>query len=260
MDKITRPRQAARRMSRSLSSSPLDLDDHETDEESLPSSARSNELGDESGGSDSEDDGTVQTLISREPDPNATRRSSRAAAQKPVNYSCKYHPQDFALPGHQHKVQVLKRQQHRQGRSHNARSQERNNDADEDRADNEDDEFWVSNHNVTLREVAAVEVVSGVSRASQEVEGRRQSDRYSINAMQTNHHDTETSRGHGEVPDSDGDPLEDFHAAMQVQFEEHSQTDDLPSTEPNGPLQPDEPNIDEFIDYGPTGRVYISME
>lgn len=46
----------------------------------------------------------IAPLSQRKPDPRASRRSKRSEAQKPVNYSKKYHPQDYGLPGHRHRA------------------------------------------------------------------------------------------------------------------------------------------------------------
>lgn len=60
--------------------------------------------GDDEISSDSPDHRVVATLTQREPDPRASRHSSRAEAKKPVNYSRKIHPQDYGLPGYRHRA------------------------------------------------------------------------------------------------------------------------------------------------------------
>lgn len=100
MDKVTRPSWAARRASGSRSAS---ISAGETSDDSLPSSAKA---------SDGESqDSEVEILPARTPDPRATRRSKRAEANKAVDYSRKHHPQDYALPGYQHKARLLRRAQ-----------------------------------------------------------------------------------------------------------------------------------------------------
>lgn len=98
-----RPKRAAKRRS----TSELPEDDAETDEESLPTSARDSDASSESHNNESSDE-EVET-IERIPDPRATRHSGRSAAQKTVDYSSKHHPQDHSLPGHQHKARARKR-------------------------------------------------------------------------------------------------------------------------------------------------------
>lgn len=43
------------------------------------------------------------------PDPKATRRSTREEARKHHDYSAKRHPQDYGIPGHQHKARKADR-------------------------------------------------------------------------------------------------------------------------------------------------------
>lgn len=85
-------------------------DDAETDEESLPSSAKSQDesSGDEDSDSDSSEE--EKEPAQRQPDPKATRHSKRSATSKAVSYSTKHHPQDASLPGYQHKARKLKEQ------------------------------------------------------------------------------------------------------------------------------------------------------
>lgn len=80
MDEVTRPKRTAKRMGQSLSP----VNDSETEEESLPSSAVRSDSGLQSD-SRSDEEGE-KTLIDRQPDPRATRHSSRTAAHKLVNY------------------------------------------------------------------------------------------------------------------------------------------------------------------------------
>lgn len=103
MDDVTRPKRAARQRSGSA----IRDNEVETDEESLPSSARDAD-------SDQEDEGPESSCeldlpTQREPDPRASRHSGRKAAQKAVNYSTKHHPQDYGLPGYKHKAKQQKR-------------------------------------------------------------------------------------------------------------------------------------------------------
>ena len=119
MDEVTRPKRAAQHRR-----SPSTLrDDHaETDEETLPSSARHSDASDESEeyGSSEED----SREMTRAPDPKATRQSTRPSKAKTVNYSAKHHPQDFALPGFQHKARRQKKvlKQASRGRSSASKS------------------------------------------------------------------------------------------------------------------------------------------
>jgi len=79
---VIHPKYAAKREtgSASLTITPGPLSDVETDEESLPSSARDGSESESSAASDED------IPLAREPDPEATRRSSRTSAQKMVNY------------------------------------------------------------------------------------------------------------------------------------------------------------------------------
>ena len=115
MDDVTRPKRAARQR-RSMST--MRDNEVETDEESLPSSARdsdSDQDGEDEGSSEEEDLPTQREL-----DPRAIRHSARGEAKKVVNYSTKIHPQDHSLPGYQHKAKQLKRSQ-AMGKSNAAR-------------------------------------------------------------------------------------------------------------------------------------------
>ena len=82
MDVATRPKRAAKRLSgsTSLSRTPGGVGDDESDEDSLSSSANI-DAEPESSAPEDED-----LLLDREPDPGATRRSSRGSARKLVNY------------------------------------------------------------------------------------------------------------------------------------------------------------------------------
>ncbi|KAK3650137.1 hypothetical protein LTR56_006412 [Elasticomyces elasticus] len=75
------------------------ITDGETSVESEPTLA---------GDSDSEtdDDSDLPIVISRAPDLKASRHSTRTEAQKPVNYSRKYHPNDLDLPGFKAKAKA----------------------------------------------------------------------------------------------------------------------------------------------------------
>ncbi|KAM0716851.1 hypothetical protein Q7P37_006703 [Cladosporium fusiforme] len=105
MDDTLRPKRAARVTgSRSLSASVSRGRGHADDETSDDSEP---ELM-----SDNESDLTQsegEELAARKPDPRATRHSNRAEAQKSVNYSKSHHPQDYALPGFQHRAKRGKR-------------------------------------------------------------------------------------------------------------------------------------------------------
>lgn len=108
MDEVTRPKRAAKRRSGSRSvstSAKRDLQD-DTSEESEASEAK-----DARSEPESETDGQfdIGDLLAtqRVPDPKATRRSGRSEAHKAVNYSRKYHPQDYGVPGYQHKAKQL---------------------------------------------------------------------------------------------------------------------------------------------------------
>jgi len=113
MDEVTRPkRAAARRGSGSLSVSfsvslKRELSDETTDG-SEPSMARdsSDEGSSETEEGDPETDSPLQTQ--RIPDPRASRHSARSEARKVVNYSRKHHPQDYGVPGFQHKARCRK--------------------------------------------------------------------------------------------------------------------------------------------------------
>jgi len=116
MDEVTRPRHAAKRRSGSRSLSATFTRDEDTSEPSMPSSAKAT---DDEESSSSED----EEIIARAPDLRATRHSTRGEANKAVNYSRKFHPQDHALPGHQHKARLLAQSQvrtKRRGRKHDS--------------------------------------------------------------------------------------------------------------------------------------------
>lgn len=105
MDEITRPKRAAKRRSGSRSKSAstrLDLDQTTEDDSDL---STGHEV-DSDEESEDEDDSAPEAVITstRAPDPRASRHSARSEAQKPVNYSRKSHPQDYGLPGFQHKA------------------------------------------------------------------------------------------------------------------------------------------------------------
>jgi hypothetical protein len=102
MDEVTRPKRAAKRRSTSA----LPENDVETDDESLPTSARASDASSESPSNESSDEEVE--VVPRIPDPKATRHSGRNATQKAVDYSAKHHPQDYALPGFKHKAKALK--------------------------------------------------------------------------------------------------------------------------------------------------------
>lgn len=115
MDEVTRPELAAKRRSgsRSISAPGLEPDNGETSDDSMPSPTESSdrEEGDEEASSD------LEELPVRTPDPRAIRHSTRAEANKSVNYSRKHHPQDHALPGHQRKAKRLRRAEEKRKRA-----------------------------------------------------------------------------------------------------------------------------------------------
>lgn len=88
MDEVTRPKRAARITG---SRPPTSFADTSDEEEPELSDGESSDEGEPSEGS-----GTPTT---RAPDPRAVRHSSRAEAQKQVNYSKAHHPQDWAIRG-----------------------------------------------------------------------------------------------------------------------------------------------------------------
>lgn len=77
----------------------------ETTDETLPSSARGTD--DEESEDEDEASSDEDSPSNRLRDPKASRFSSRTAVKKPL-YSTKHHPQDYALPGYQHKAKQLK--------------------------------------------------------------------------------------------------------------------------------------------------------
>lgn len=81
-----------------------EVDEDETDEESLPSLA--GDLDPEQSSNDEPDE--VKVYV-RKPDPNASRSSKRSEARKLVNYNTHHHRDDDRIPGFQHKARSLKR-------------------------------------------------------------------------------------------------------------------------------------------------------
>jgi hypothetical protein len=181
----------------------------------------------------------------------------------------KHHPQDFALPGHQRKARTLKDQMRRAG-STRARTQ-----ADDDSDDDEDNQPWISEPNVSVRELDAVEIVRGgpgvpririnsgistagrmeerSSRASTEIDEDPFGDLERIDAMHSSPLDIDSQQGRDTVLSSDGDRVEEFRAVMDAHILRRTQTDtltDIPSTDPVGPLEEDGRNVDED---GPPG-------
>ncbi|KAK5117326.1 hypothetical protein LTR62_005943 [Meristemomyces frigidus] len=103
MDEVLRPIRSAKRRSGLLAhrQSVRSADDDDEDDEA------------DLGLHDEESDWDVSTTgnshlspIRTVRKPQATRHSVRAQARKHVNYSAKIHPQDYALPGFQHKAQT----------------------------------------------------------------------------------------------------------------------------------------------------------
>jgi hypothetical protein len=88
MDEVTRPRRAARITG---SRPPTSFAETSDEEEPELSSGESSDADEPSEGCD--------TPATRMPDPRAVRHSSRAEAQKQVNYSKAHHPQDWAIEG-----------------------------------------------------------------------------------------------------------------------------------------------------------------
>lgn len=88
MDEVTRPKRAARITG---SRPPTSFADTSDEEEPELSDGESSDDEEPSEGSD--------TPTTRAPDPRAVRHSSRAEAQKQVNYSKAHHPQDWAIEG-----------------------------------------------------------------------------------------------------------------------------------------------------------------
>lgn len=88
MDKVTRPRRAARITGLRPPTSFTETSDEEEPELSSGESTDDDEPSEGSG-----------TPATRMPDPRAVRHSSRAEAQKRVNYSKSHHPQDWAIMG-----------------------------------------------------------------------------------------------------------------------------------------------------------------
>ena len=88
MDEVTRPRRAARITGSRPPTSFADTSDEEEPELSSGESSDADEPGE-----------GLNTPATRAPDPRAVRHSSRAEAQKQVNYSKAHHPQDWAIEG-----------------------------------------------------------------------------------------------------------------------------------------------------------------
>ncbi|KAK5731465.1 hypothetical protein LTR17_011353 [Elasticomyces elasticus] len=103
LDPYIKPATAARYNARlPTQSSPVKyMTDGETSEESEPTLAGDSD--NDQSGADNDD---VPVLIKRGPDPKASRHSTRTEAQKPVNYSRKYHPNDLDLPGFKAKAKA----------------------------------------------------------------------------------------------------------------------------------------------------------
>jgi len=91
MDEVTRPRRAARITG---SRPPTSFAETSDEEEPELSSGESTDADEPSEGSD------TPATRTRTPDPRAVRHSSRAQAQKQVNYSKAHHPQDWAISGY----------------------------------------------------------------------------------------------------------------------------------------------------------------
>ncbi|KAK5695108.1 hypothetical protein LTR17_024610 [Elasticomyces elasticus] len=103
LDPYIKPATAARyNAGLATQSSPVKyMTDGETSEESEPTLA-----GDSDNNQSGADNDDVPVLTKRGPDPKASRHSTRTEAQKPVNYSRKYHPNDLDLPGFKAKAKA----------------------------------------------------------------------------------------------------------------------------------------------------------
>ena len=100
MDEATRPRRAARITG---SRPPTSFAETSDDEEPELSSGESTDADEPSEGSD------TPATRTRTPDPRAVRHSSRAQAQKQVNYSKAHHPQDWAISGYRRSAKRKRR-------------------------------------------------------------------------------------------------------------------------------------------------------
>ncbi|GAB7330985.1 hypothetical protein MBLNU13_g02491t2 [Cladosporium sp. NU13] len=98
MDEVTRPRRAARITG---SRPPTSFAETSDEEEPELSSGESSDADEPSEGSN--------TPATRTPDPRAVRHSSRAQAQKQVNYSKAHHPQDWAISGYRRSAKRKRR-------------------------------------------------------------------------------------------------------------------------------------------------------
>lgn len=129
MDEVTRPGRAAQVCFESVTG--FGPDDGETSEASLPSSAQGSEE------EPSEGEEEVDTVPETRRHPGATRHSTRAQANKRINYSRKHHPQDHSLPGHQYKARLLEQvDKKRRRRSEEVTSEGQESDKENDSEDN----------------------------------------------------------------------------------------------------------------------------
>ncbi|KAK1821265.1 hypothetical protein LTR12_004323 [Friedmanniomyces endolithicus] len=108
MDEVLFPSRAAKNRLGLSSKSvmvKLESDDETSDASDTTSPADSDSNDSESEpDDDDENDDAVPVLTKRTPDPKAIRHSARSEAQKAVNYSRKFHPQDLAIRGYRSKA------------------------------------------------------------------------------------------------------------------------------------------------------------
>ncbi|KAK1071888.1 hypothetical protein LTR74_002989 [Friedmanniomyces endolithicus] len=109
MDEVLFPSRAAKnRLGPSSKSVTVKLEsDDETSDASdttSPADSDSNDGESEPDDDDDETDDAVPVLTKRTPDPKAIRHSARSEAQKTVNYSRRFHPQDLAIRGYRSKA------------------------------------------------------------------------------------------------------------------------------------------------------------
>ncbi|KAK0311361.1 hypothetical protein LTR01_003357 [Friedmanniomyces endolithicus] len=81
-----------------------DDDTSDASDTTSPADSDANSSESEADDDEDEDDNDVAVLTKRTPDPKAIRHSARSEAQKTVNYSRKFHPQDLAIRGYRSKA------------------------------------------------------------------------------------------------------------------------------------------------------------
>ncbi|KAK0880127.1 hypothetical protein LTR87_006033 [Friedmanniomyces endolithicus] len=109
MDEVLFPSRAAKNRLGLSSKSvivKLESDDETSDasDTTSPADSDSDDSESEADDDDDENDDAVPVLTKRTPDPKAIRHSARSEAQKTVNYSRKFHPQDLAIRGYRSKA------------------------------------------------------------------------------------------------------------------------------------------------------------